>query len=166
MSDLHAIERRLRVAEATNEIIRLKSLYGEFADAKYTDAFEKKPEAERDAVAWQQARCFTEDGEFSAGAFGNVSGHRALFENFRAKPFLFAVHMFANPVIEVDALAETGTGRWLHHLLIKRDDGECLHGMGYTHDRYRWVAGSWKFARVEVRLKFLVPFGAAWTPLG
>src|SRR5690348_4536327 len=76
MSDLHAIERRLRVAEATNEIIRLKSLYAEFADAKYTDAFEKKPEAERDAVAWEQARCFTEDGEFSAGSFGDVRGHQ------------------------------------------------------------------------------------------
>ena len=76
------IEQRLRVAESTNEIIRLKSLYGEYADAKYTDAHEKKPQAERDEVAWLQARCFTEDGEFSAGAFGDVKGHPALFENF------------------------------------------------------------------------------------
>ena len=162
-----SIEQRLLVAEATNAIIRLKSLYAEYADAKYTDAFEKKPQAERDEVAWRQARCFTEDGEFSAGAFGDVKGQEALFENFRAKPFLFAVHMFSNPVITVDPSAETATGRWLHYLLIKQDDtGDCRHGMGYTHDRYRCVAGSWLFARVKVRFKFLVPFGAAWTPLG
>jgi hypothetical protein len=166
MTDLHDVERRLRVAEATNEIVRLKSLYAEYADAKYTDAFEKKPEAERDAVARQQARCFTEDGEFSAGSFGDVKGHQALFENFRAKPFLFAVHMFSNPVITVDASADTAAGRWLHYLLIKQDDGQCLHGMGYTHDTYRCVAGSWLFSRVEVRFKFLTPFGAEWTPLG
>ncbi len=165
MTDLQSIEGRLAAAEATNEIIRLKSRYAEFADAKYTDGFEKKPEAERDAVAWQQARCFTEDGEFSAGSFGDVAGHRALFENFRAKPFLFAVHMFSNPLIEVEESAESGSGRWLHYLLIKQDDGRCLHGMGYTHDRYRRVGGAWLFARVEVRFKFLVPFGADWVPL-
>ena len=166
MSPTQTLEQRLCVAESTNEIIRLKSLYGEYADAKYTDAFEKKPDAERDAVAWRQVRCFTEDGEFSAGAFGDVRGHQALFENFRAKPFLFAVHMFSNPVITVDDAAETATGRWLHYLLIKQDDaGQCLHGMGYTYDRYRCVEGAWLFARVETKLKFLVPFTAPWSPL-
>ena len=166
MSDLQSIERRLRIAEATSAIVRRKSLYAEYADAKYTDAFEKKPEAERDEVAWKQARCFTEDGEFSAGAFGDVSGRQALFENFRAKPFLFAVHMFTNPVIDIDASAETGTGRWLHHLMVKQDDTQrCLHGIGYTYDRYRCVAGTWLFARVETRLKFLVPFTDPWTPI-
>ncbi len=133
-----SMEQRLRTAEATNEIIRLKSLYAEFADAKYTDAFEKKPQAERDEVAWRQARCFTEDGEFSAGAFGDVNGHQALFENFRAKPFLFAVHMFTNPVIDVDASVEAAAGRWLHHLMVKQEGTlRCLHGMGYTYGRYR-----------------------------
>ena len=161
-----SIEQRLLVAEATNAIIRLKSLYAEYADAKYTDAFEKKPQAERDEVAWRQARCFTEDGEFSAGAFGDVKGQEALFENFRAKPFLFAVHMFTNPVITVDPAAETASGRWLHYLLVKQDDTQqCLHGMGYTHDQYRCVAGTWLFARVETRLKFLVPFTEPWRPL-
>lgn len=165
MSAPQSIEQRLRIAEATNEIIRLKSLYAECADAKYTDAFEKKPPSERDEVAWMQARCFTEDGEFSAGAFGDVKGRQALFENFRAKPFLFAVHMFTNPVIEVDASAETAAGRWLHYLMIKQDDTQrCLHGMGYTYDRYCCVADTWLFARVETRLKFLVPFTEAWTP--
>ena len=166
MTDLQSIERRLLAAESINEIIRLKSRYAEYADAKYTDGFEKKPQIERDEVARQQARCFTEDGEFSAGSFGDVKGQQALFENFRAKPFLFAVHMFSNPVISVDPSAETASGRWLHYLLIKQDDtGQCLHGMGYTQDRYRCVGGAWLFARVETRFKFLVPFGQAWTPL-
>ena len=166
MSIAQSVEQRLRIAEATNEIIHLKSLYAEYADAKYTDGFEKKPEAERDDVAWMQARCFTEDGEFSAGAFGNVKGHLALFENFRAKPFLFAVHMFTNPVIDIDAAADTGAGRWLHHLMVKQDDTQrCLHGMGYTYDRYRFVAGTWLFARVETKLKFLVPFTDPWIPI-
>src|ERR1700761_120138 len=107
MGQNRSIEERLAIAEATLEIMRLKAIYAECADGKYTDAHEKKPEAERDDVARRQAACFTEDGEFHAGAFGSVKGQAALFENFRSKPFIFAMHIFTNPLIDVDPT--TGT---------------------------------------------------------
>jgi len=164
MQPTQTIEERLATVEATLEIMRLKATYAECADGKYTEDHEKKPTAERDAVARQQVACFTEDGEFHAGAFGSVKGHAALFENFRAKPFLFAMHVFTNPLLDIDAAAGTGKGRWLHHLFVTEDEtGRAMHGMGYTFDEYRRVNGVWLFSRVETRLKFYVPFTDAWT---
>lgn len=166
MQQNQSVDQRLAVVEATLEIMRLKAHYAECADGKYTDGHQKKPPAERDEVARRQAACFTEDGEFLAGAFGSVKGHAALFENFRSKPFLFAMHVFTNPLIEVDPLAGTAKGRWLHHLFVTEDDtGRPMHGMGYTFDEYRHSDGRWLFSRVETRLKFFVPFGGAWSPL-
>jgi hypothetical protein len=165
MRQERSIEDRLAIAEATLEIMRLKANYAECADGKYTDAHEKKSEAERDAVARQQAACFTEDGEFHAGAFGSVKGQAALFENFRSKPFVFAMHVFTNPLIDVDPQAGTAKGRWLHHLFVTEDEtGKPMHGMGYTFDEYRQVDGHWLFSRVETRLKFFVPFAGPWSP--
>jgi hypothetical protein len=63
------IEERLAAVESTLEIMRLKATYAECADGKYTEDHEKKPTPERDMVARQQVACFTEDGEFDAGAF-------------------------------------------------------------------------------------------------
>jgi DNA-binding NtrC family response regulator len=63
-----SLEQRLMRAEAVLEIMQLKALYGGFADAKYTDDHQKKPAAERDAIAMKQAECFTEDGVFDAGS--------------------------------------------------------------------------------------------------
>ena len=39
---MQTIEQRLQVAEATLEIMRLKSRYAGFADGKYTDDHRKK----------------------------------------------------------------------------------------------------------------------------
>ena len=50
-----SIEERLLIAEATLEIMRLKARYASCADGKYTEDHQKRPQAERDAVARQQA---------------------------------------------------------------------------------------------------------------
>lgn len=166
MAQKQSIENRLALAESTLEIIRLKAIYAECADGKYTDAHDKKPQVERDEVARRQAACFTEDGEFDAGVFGTVKGQAALFENFRAKPFVFAMHVFTNPLIDVDPGSGAAKGRWLHHLYVTEDDsGRTMHGMGYTFDEYRQVDGRWLFSRVETKLKFLVPFNQSWSPV-
>ena len=139
----------------------------DFADGKYTDDHQKKPTEERDLVAWQQAECFTEDGEFDAGEYGCVKGRQAIFENFRAKPFIFAMHVFVNPAIDIDPSGERATGRWVHHLFVTQDDTRTpVHGLGYTEDRYRRFDGHWLFSRVETRFKFLVPFTQPWSPAG
>jgi hypothetical protein len=154
---MNDIETRLDRLESIEAIKRLKARYAECADGKYTDGHRKRPVAERDAVARQQAACFTEDGEFSAGAFGHVRGREALFENFRDKPFRFAMHMYMNPLIEVDG--DTGTGRWVHWLLATESaTDKAVHMCSYTLDTYRRVDGEWLFAKVEVVAKFMVGF--------
>jgi SnoaL-like domain len=161
-----SLEERLLAAEATLEIMRLKSLYASYADGKYSEDHQKKPAAERDEIARLQAGCFTEDGEFDAGAVGGFArGRAALFENFRAKPFVFAMHMFSNPAIDIDPDGAAGSGHWMHYLLITPDDTRMpMHGMGFTRDRYRRVDGRWLFSRVETRFRFMVPFTQAWSP--
>lgn len=163
---MDTLEQRLMRAEATLEIMRLKARYAGFADAKYTDDHRKKPSAERDAIAMRQAECFTEDGEFDAGAVGGIAkGRTAIFENFRSKPLLFAMHVFTNPAIDIAPDGATATGRWMHYLLITPDDTRVpTHGMGFTNDTYRRTDGDWLFTRVEVRFKFVVPFTQPWTP--
>jgi SnoaL-like domain len=160
------LEARLLIAESTLEIMRLKSLYASYADGKYTDDHRKKPVEERDTIARQQAECFTEDGEFDAGPVGGQArGRAALFENFRAKPFIFAMHMFTNPAIDIHTDGENASGHWMHYLLITPDDTRIpMHGMGFTRDRYRRVDGRWLFNRVESRFRFIVPFTQPWSP--
>src|ERR1700736_796072 len=113
-----SVEERLLVVEATLEIMRLKSLYASYADGKYTDDHQKKPAEERDRIARRQAECFTEDGEFDAGSVGGLArGREALFENFGAKPFICAMHVFTNPAIDIDPAGVTASGHWMHYLL-------------------------------------------------
>ena len=158
-----SIEERVDRLESIEAIKRLKARYAEFADGKYTADHRKKPQRERDAVAWQQALCFTENAEWKAGQFGELTGRQALFENFREKPFLFALHIYMNPLIEVDG--DHGTGRWVHWLLATEEaTGKPVHMGAYTLDEYRRVDGEWLFSRVELVQKFMVPFGQPWTP--
>jgi hypothetical protein len=161
-----SLEQRLMRAEAVLEIMQLKALYAGFADAKYTDDHQKKPTAERDAIAMKQAECFTEDGVFDAGSVGGLAHGRAeIFQNFRAKPLLFAMHMFTNPAIHVADDSMTATGRWMHYLLITPDATRLpTHAMGFTDDAYQRTGGRWLFSRVVVRFGFVVPFTAPWTP--
>jgi hypothetical protein len=160
------LEERLLIAEATLEIMRLKSAYAGFADAKYSEDHRKLPQAERDRVAREQAACFTEDGEFDAGSVGGVArGRPAIFENFRSKPLIFAMHMFTNPAIVVDPSATTARGRWMHHLFITPEDTRVpMHGLGFTEDDYSRVDGRWLFSRVVTRFRFMVPFTQPWSP--
>lgn len=157
------IETRLDRLESIEAIKHLKARYAEFADGKYTAGHEKKPTAEREAVARQQALCFTQDGEFAAGSFGQVKGREALFENFRDKPFRFALHMFFNPIIEVSG--DTGSGRWLHWLLATdAATDKAIHMCALTEDTYQRVDGEWLFSRVAVVQKFLVDFDQPFSP--
>jgi len=162
--DTGDIERRLLKIEAIQAIMRLKAYYAECADDKYSDSHEKKPPRERDEVAWRQARCFTEVGEFDAGEFGSARGHQALFENFRAKPFVFSAHFYTNPIIDVDDSYESANGRWLMWMLATDDRGrKPFHVCGYNFDSYQKTKEGWLFKRVVVKTKFNVPFTEPWS---
>jgi hypothetical protein len=158
-----SLEDRIAALEDAEAIKRLKAWYAECADEKYTADHRKKPQKELDAVAWQQALCFTEDAEWDAGEFGVLSGRQALYESFRAKPWLFTMHMFMNPRIEVNG--DRATGRWVTWMLgTEEGTARPVHLCGFTDDEYRKIDGKWFFSKVVLTQKFLVPFTEPWTP--
>jgi hypothetical protein len=153
---------RLETQEAISAIIRLKAWYAECADAKYTDDHHKKPAAELDAIAWKQALCFTEDAVWNAGPFGSLAGRAAVYEYFRTRAWAFTMHMYVNP--QIDVRGNVATGKWVQWLLgTEEQSRKPVHMCGYTRDEYRKVDGSWLFSRVDLHLKFNVPFGQPWT---
>lgn len=156
------LEARVAELEDVEAIKRLKARYALYADAKYTDRHERKSPAETDAVARQQAGCFTEDAQWDAGQFGLLEGRDALFENFRDKPWRFAMHLFLNPIIEVDG--DRATGKWtIWMLATDAASGTPVHMLGYTDDTYRKVDGKWLMSRVVLTQKFLAGWPDPWT---
>ena len=157
-----SVEERLARQEDIEAIKNLKSWYAECADAKYTDDHRKKPSAELDTVAWKQATCFTEDAEWEAGQFGTLRGRQALYESFRSKPWLFTMHFFVNPRIEVHG--DLATGKWLIWMIgTEEGTGQPVHMCGYTEDEYRKIDGKWYISKMRLTQKFLVPFGETWS---
>lgn len=155
-------ERRLRAIEDLEAIKLLKARYALYADAKYTDDHERKSRADTDAVARQQAGCFTEDAEWDAGQFGVLKGRDALFENFRDKPWRFAMHLFLNPIIEIDD--SRATGKWtIWMLATDAAGGKPVHMLGYTDDEYRKVDGRWLISKISLTQKFLTGWPDPWT---
>lgn len=154
--------RRLQTQEDTLAILRLKSWYAECADAKYTDDHHKKSPKEVEKIAWDQALCFTEDAEWNAGPFGILKGRKAVHEYFKTRPWAFTMHMYLNPQIKVDS--DTATGKWVMWLLASEEiSRKPVHMCGYTVDAYRKVNGTWLFSRVDLHLRFNVPFAEPWT---
>jgi hypothetical protein len=158
------IEERLRRLEDIDSIKRLKAVYAEWADAKYTAEHEKKTDAELHSIAWEQALCFTEDAQWRAGPFGQLDGRQAIYESFRAKSWRFTMHLFMNPIIEVNG--DEATGRWLTWLLATdKIEQKPVHMVAATHDTYRRVDGRWLIATTRLDIKFMTEFGGPWSAL-
>jgi hypothetical protein len=158
------IEERVRRLEDIEAIRRLKALYAELADGKYTSDHEKKSADELDRVAWDQALCFTEDAQWRAGPFGHLDGRQAIYESFRSKSWRFTIHFFMNPVIEVNG--DEATGRWLTWLLgTDKTAQKPVHMVAYTHDTYHRVEERWLIATTRLDIKFMTDFGAPWSAL-
>ncbi|MCC2654755.1 MAG: nuclear transport factor 2 family protein [Microvirga sp.] len=51
---MNDLERRIQRLEDIEDIRRLKALYSKYADDKYTDSHERKPEAELEELARRQ----------------------------------------------------------------------------------------------------------------
>lgn len=155
-------EKRLADLEAVDAIKRLKAQYAFHADAKYDDDHNPLPKEARYEAAWAQACCFTENAEWDAGQFGQLKGRQALFESFRDKPWRFALHQFANPIIEVDG--DSGTGTWsMWMMATEAATTRCVHLAGYTFDHYRRIDGTWLIHQIKVTQKFLAAFNEPWT---
>src|SRR4051794_4354089 len=105
------IEARLQRLEDIEAIRELKARAGKIADSKYTPDHHKKSQDEVDAIAWQQARLFAPDGQINLGPKALARGHQALFENFRFRPWRFALHMYYCP--NIACAGDVATGHWV-----------------------------------------------------
>ncbi len=159
---MESIETRLQRLEDIEAIKRLKARAGLLADSKYTADHAKKPQEELDAIAWQQARCFAPDGAIRLGPKIVARGHVALFENFRVRPWRFALHMYYNPIIEWHG--ERARGHWVFWCLASDEATAApLHIAGYIQDEYVKLEGEWCFASTELFSRFSTGFGQSWT---
>jgi hypothetical protein len=63
------LEERIAHLEAIESIKQMKAHYALCSDAKYTEDHRRKPQAEIDAIARDQASVFTEDAVWDNGLF-------------------------------------------------------------------------------------------------
>ena len=103
---------------------------------------------------------FTEDGEMDTGESPPLRGRAALLEayqrmlgNARFQPF---VH---NHVIDLAGDEASG----ICYLDLRAvQEGRSMIGSGYYEDRYRRVAGEWKFQSRKLQMDWLVPLDEGW----
>ena len=103
---------------------------------------------------------FTEDGEMDTGEAPPLRGRAALLEAYqrmlgdaRFQPF---VH---NHVIDL-AVDEASGICYLDLRAVQ--EGRSMIGSGYYEDRYRRVAGEWKFQSRKLQMDYLVPLDEGW----
>ena len=103
---------------------------------------------------------FTEDGEMDTGEAPPLRGRAALLEAYqrmlgdaRFQPF---VH---NHVIDLAGDEASG----ICYLDLRAvQEGRSMIGSGYYEDRYRRVAGEWKFQSRKLQMDWLVPLDEGW----
>jgi hypothetical protein len=151
----------LQDLEDLEAIRRLKAVYGKYADAKYTDDHQRRPQAEIDAAAWQQALVFTEDAVWDGGPFGTLHGRQAIYDSLRLGPWKFALHYYLSPLIELDG--DKAHARWMlwqTGTLTQQDTPVLLTAV--TEDDYVRTPEGWRMSRMVQTLKFMTCFDTPW----
>src|SRR5262249_7764078 len=145
------------------EAIRyLKAFYSKFADAKYTDDHQRRPQPEIDRLARIQVSVFTEDAIWDGGAFGISRGREAIYDRLRSGLWKFTMHYFLNPLIEVSG--DKAHARWMlwqTGTLAKTDTAVLVSAV--TEDDYVRTADGWRMCRMVQTVKFITPFDQAWS---
>lgn len=153
-----SLEQRLLRLEANDSIRRLKARYGAFADAKYTQDYQRQSEAALLEAAWQQALCFTPDATWHAGGNfgGDIQGRQDLHRWFSRAPWMWAAHFYGSPILEVID-ERHATGQWrLWQLALKEGSGQLVMVTGVTDETYRrdedgnWLHQSVRFKELQI----------------
>ena len=149
MSELEAVQERLRRLEDIEAIRQLKARYCAFADRGYEHA-------STDDAAF--ADLFVEDGVFESSS-GPIRGRDAI--RARCASFLpFGLHLVMNPIIDVDG--DTATAQWAALVpSITADDEALLVAGRYDEELVRTPDG-WRYARVRFRAAFRSPHADGW----
>ncbi len=157
-----SLEERITVLEDIRAIERLKAHYAFCADAKYTDNHERKPQEVIDTIAWDQCSVFSEDAVWDNGLFGCFNGKNAIWEFLRATPWKFSVHMFMNPLIDIQG--EVATGSWvLWEVATLTESDKAMFLSATLADDYIKIDGSWYTSRVKMTNRFMTPYDEPWT---
>ena len=146
---LQDLEKRLQVLEDIEEIKKLKARYCAYCDDNYN--------------ADNIASLFAENAVRDGGAYGRAEGREEIrkFFNISADQVSFSVHLYVNPIIEVDG--DTATGRWYMFEAITAVAGnQAQWGSGLGYDEYVRVNGEWKFKSMKLKHFFLTPFDQGW----
>ena len=157
---VQALEARLAVLEAVEEIRRLKSNYAARVDDRYVRGAPRAPDELVDR-ARRIADLFTEDAVWDGGPALGVCRGRAELEKRMAKPtLLFSWHYFVKPHIEVDG--DLARGRWDLLAPCTTADGRPHWMAGVEDDEYRKVDGVWLHSAMKLRVVFLAPYETGW----
>ena len=142
------LEDRIRRLEDIEAIKQLKADYCAACDDDY----------EPDTLAG----FFCEDAVWDGHAFGRFEGRQAIRDFFAGAPgvFSFASHNVMNPKIEVEG--DTATGRWYLIQPCTARGEQALWLCATYRDRYRREADRWRFAHVDIEVRFLSPHEDGW----
>lgn len=159
MSVSFVLAERLERLEARAEIAELMQRYAAAADAKYTPARERRPDAEVAEAARRQSRCFTRDAQWIGGAFGGtLEGREAIAAFFRRSPWRFTAHHYGCASMQVEL--DTARVAWRLLEIGVREDGATMLLTGTLHQTCRRVPEEgWLIARMAFESLHGVPLG-------
>lgn len=151
-----------KTASDIEAIKYLKAYYGKYADEKYTDTHQRKPQSEIDRLAWLQSSVFTEDAIWDAQGFATLKGRQAIYDNLRLGPWCFAVHYYLSPLIEVSG--DRAAGRWVLWQVGTLTEGETpIVLSAVTQDEYVRTAEGWRIATMRQTTKFMTRHDIPWS---
>jgi hypothetical protein len=134
---LDDLEKRLRVVEDREAIVKLKATYVNLNDGGWKGPTHQYPE--------EVARLFTADGIWDGrpdiGYARGTEDIKRLFGEFQVMPFI--IHYVTNPLIEIDG--DEASGHWHAIVTANLPDSSARWVLGLYHDTYRRTADGWKF---------------------
>lgn len=158
-----SLEARIQALEDIEAIKRVKAMYAQAADGKYTADHQQRPQDELDRCARIQADLFTEDAIWDGRPQWEYSiGRETFFETTRHSVWSMATHYFIMPHIVVNGDTARGTWYlWQTGTLLKSNRSMIMSAV--TSDEYRKVDGKWLISKTVFTLKYLTPIEVPWS---
>jgi hypothetical protein len=107
---------------------------------------------------------FVEDGVWEGGQLGRYQGRPAIhafFLNLARDKISFAMHLFMNPLIEING--DTAIGHWyLMGPITLVEGNQAAWCAGRYFEEYVKVDGLWKYKLLRFTPYFISPFEKGW----
>ena len=166
MTDLAALEHRIAVLEAIEEIKQLKATHIQLTDGGYPSG--ELTELWTEDGTWEGIVTDVDERWPDNRGTGSFTGHAEIQEFWDLNGTIddFVLHMMVAPTITVNDDLETASGKW-HWLMpctrkvAGRPQAAWLGG--FQTDTYRKVDGVWKFQTLRVDRKLSATHEAGWT---